>query len=238
MQEGGANKSQPAAAIEERKEEAKKKAGKKKKKRKEEVAAAPPPPPPPPPPEPPVAPPLVEAVAAAAAPEEAAAPAAAPPAEAAPEAKAAAAAVEEAAAAVEEAAAAVEEAAAAAADSEEEEISVTREESEIATMVKIVGNLAEFNVQLDTAGGNLIVVDFSATWCGPCKMIKPFYHSMSEKYPDVIFIEIDVDDAQDVASHCDVKCMPTFQFYKNSEKVHEFSGANKEKLEEAIKKYM
>uniref|UniRef100_A0A8D0G3X9 Thioredoxin n=1 Tax=Sphenodon punctatus TaxID=8508 RepID=A0A8D0G3X9_SPHPU len=104
-------------------------------------------------------------------------------------------------------------------------------------MVKIVECLIEFQSELTSAGDKLIVVDFSATWCGPCKMIKPFFHSLVEKYPDVVFIEIDVDDAQDVASHCEVKCMPTFQFYKKNEKVHEFSGANKETLEEAIKKF-
>ncbi|XP_032070141.1 thioredoxin [Thamnophis elegans] len=163
----------------------------------------------PPPPPPPVAPPLVEA--AEAAPEEAAATTAAATA-AAPEAEAEA--------------------------EEAEEDSVTSEESEADTMVKIIGDLNEFQAELANAGTKLIVVDFSATWCGPCKMIKPFFHSMVEKYPEVVFIEIDVDDAQDVASHCDVKCMPTFQFYKNNEKVHEFSGANKEKLEEAIKKHM
>ncbi|OWK57272.1 thioredoxin [Lonchura striata] len=102
-------------------------------------------------------------------------------------------------------------------------------------MVKIVSSLVEFEAELKNADNKLIVVDFSATWCGPCKMIKPFFHSLSEKYSEVIFIEIDVDDAQDVASHCDVKCMPTFQFYKNGNKVQEFSGANKEKLEETIK---
>ncbi|KAH0628376.1 hypothetical protein JD844_009452 [Phrynosoma platyrhinos] len=94
----------------------------------------------------------------------------------------------------------------------------------------------EFQAELVSAGDKLVVVDFSATWCGPCKMIKPFFHSLVEKYPDVMFFEIDVDDAQEVAAHCDVKCMPTFQFYKNNKKVHEFSGANKEKLEETIKK--
>ncbi|XP_061487840.1 thioredoxin-like [Rhineura floridana] len=104
-----------------------------------------------------------------------------------------------------------------------------------AKMVKTVASLTEFQTQLMSAGEQLIVIDFSATWCGPCKMIKPFFHSLSEKYPDVVFVEIDVDDAQDVAAHCDVKCMPTFQFYKNNKKVHEFSGANKEKLEETIK---
>ncbi|XP_010209801.1 PREDICTED: thioredoxin [Tinamus guttatus] len=100
---------------------------------------------------------------------------------------------------------------------------------------KSLGNLSEFEAELQSAGGKLVVVDFSATWCGPCKMIKPFFHSLCEKFADVIFIEIDVDDAQDVAAHCDVKCMPTFQFYKNGKKVQEFSGANKEKLEETIK---
>ncbi|XP_054040584.1 thioredoxin isoform X8 [Rissa tridactyla] len=85
-------------------------------------------------------------------------------------------------------------------------------------MVKSVGSLSEFEAELKSAGEKLIVVDFSATWCGPCKMIKPFFHSLCEKYGDVVFIEIDVDDAQDVATHCDVKCMPTFQFYKNGKK--------------------
>uniref|UniRef100_H0YSS2 Thioredoxin n=1 Tax=Taeniopygia guttata TaxID=59729 RepID=H0YSS2_TAEGU len=102
-------------------------------------------------------------------------------------------------------------------------------------MISVLGLRVEFEAELKSAGEKLIVVDFSATWCGPCKMIKPFFHSLSEKYSEVIFIEIDVDDAQDVASHCDVKCMPTFQFYKNGNKVQEFSGANKEKLEETIK---
>ncbi|XP_061874238.1 thioredoxin [Colius striatus] len=102
-------------------------------------------------------------------------------------------------------------------------------------MVKSVGSLSEFEEELKSAGDKLVVVDFSATWCGPCKMIKPFFHGLVEKYGDVVFIEVDVDDAQDVATHCDVKCMPTFQFYKSGKKVQEFSGANKEKLEETIK---
>ncbi|XP_062985260.1 thioredoxin-like [Elgaria multicarinata webbii] len=109
---------------------------------------------------------------------------------------------------------------------------------EAAKMVLIVGTLEEFSTHLKTADQKLIVVDFSATWCGPCKVIKPFFHSLQEKYPNVIFLEVDVDDAQEVATYCDVKCMPTFQFYKNNEKVHEFSGANKEKLEETIKNLM
>ncbi|XP_045152471.1 thioredoxin [Echinops telfairi] len=94
----------------------------------------------------------------------------------------------------------------------------------------------DFQAALKSAGEKLVVVDFSATWCGPCKMIKPFYHSLCEKYGNVVFLEVDVDDCQDVASECEVKCMPTFQFYKKGQKVGEFSGANKEKLEDTINK--
>ncbi|XP_027695082.1 thioredoxin [Vombatus ursinus] len=101
-------------------------------------------------------------------------------------------------------------------------------------MVKQIDSKETFDSELKNAGQKLVVVDFSATWCGPCKMIKPFFHSLGEKYPDVIFIEVDVDDCQDVAADCEVKCMPTFQFYKSGKKVGEFSGANKEKLELTI----
>ncbi|XP_037654232.1 thioredoxin [Choloepus didactylus] len=101
-------------------------------------------------------------------------------------------------------------------------------------MVRQIESKEDFKSALEDAGDKLVVVDFSATWCGPCKMIKPFFHSLSEKYSKVVFLEVDVDDCQDVAADCEVKCMPTFQFYKKGQKVGEFSGANKEKLEATI----
>ncbi|XP_008936332.1 PREDICTED: thioredoxin-like, partial [Merops nubicus] len=55
---------------------------------------------------------------------------------------------------------------------------------------------AEFEAELKSAADKLVIVDFSATWCGPCKMIKPFFHSLCDKYSEAVFIEIDVDDAQ------------------------------------------
>ncbi|KYO35159.1 thioredoxin [Alligator mississippiensis] len=105
-------------------------------------------------------------------------------------------------------------------------------------MVKSLGSLAELETELKAAGDKLVVIDFSATWCGPCKMIKPFFHELVEKYNNVVFLEVDVDDAQDVAEHCQIKCMPTFLFYKNGKRVKEFSGANKEKLVESIHELM
>ncbi|XP_044773129.1 thioredoxin-like [Neomonachus schauinslandi] len=101
-------------------------------------------------------------------------------------------------------------------------------------MVKQIKSEYAFQEALNSAGDKLVVVDFSATWCGTCKMIKPSFHSLSEKYSNVVFLEVDVDDCQDVISECEVKCMLTFQFFKNGQKVGEFSGANKEKLEATI----
>ncbi|XP_072260541.1 thioredoxin-like [Pyxicephalus adspersus] len=101
-------------------------------------------------------------------------------------------------------------------------------------MVQHIESLAEFNQALADAGSKLVIVDFTATWCGPCKMIAPVFETFSKNHPDVVFLKVDVDDAQDVAQHCDIKCMPTFQFYKNGKKIHEFSGANKESLEQKL----
>ncbi|XP_034871989.1 thioredoxin isoform X2 [Mirounga leonina] len=63
-------------------------------------------------------------------------------------------------------------------------------------MVKQIESKYAFQEALNSAGDKLVVVDFSATWCGPCKMIKPFFHSLSEKYSNVVFLEVDVDDCQ------------------------------------------
>lgn len=82
------------------------------------------------------------------------------------------------------------------------------------------------------AGDKLVVVDFTATWCGPCKQIAPEFVKLSEKpeNKNVIFLKVDVDEAEDVSSYCGVNCMPTFIFYKNGVKVDEFSGANLQTL--------
>ncbi|KAM3937232.1 thioredoxin-like isoform 1-T1 [Leptodactylus fuscus] len=115
-------------------------------------------------------------------------------------------------------------------------------------MVRSIENLAEFNAALSEAGDKLVVIDFTAVWCGPCKMIAPFFASLSEKYTDVVFLKVDVDDAAeftllhvegfssslDVSAQCEIKCMPTFQFYKNSKRIHEFSGANQASLEQKV----
>ncbi|XP_029603952.1 thioredoxin-like [Oncorhynchus mykiss] len=101
-------------------------------------------------------------------------------------------------------------------------------------MIIIIEDKEGFDKALEEAGDKLVVVDFTATWCGPCQSIAPFFKGLSENYQSVVFLKVDVDDAPDVASFCDIKCMPTFHFYKNQKKVEEFSGSNQAKLEELV----
>ncbi|PRD36130.1 UNVERIFIED_CONTAM: Thioredoxin [Trichonephila clavipes] len=54
----------------------------------------------------------------------------------------------------------------------------------------------DFKAQLNAAGDKLVVVDFHATWCGPCKMIAPFFQELSEQNTDVVFLKVDVDEVE------------------------------------------
>ena len=80
----------------------------------------------------------------------------------------------------------------------------------------------------------LVVVDFTATWCGPCKMMAPVFDAFSQRFHEVQFCKVDVDAVKETASYAGVTAMPTFQFYKGGSKVGECRGANKAELEALI----
>ena len=71
-------------------------------------------------------------------------------------------------------------------------------------MVYAVKDMDDFNNQLAAAGGKLVVVDFHATWCGPCKMIAPHMEEMSKTMEEVVFLKVDVDDCEDIAAQYNV----------------------------------
>ncbi|KAI7741387.1 hypothetical protein M8C21_000847 [Ambrosia artemisiifolia] len=83
----------------------------------------------------------------------------------------------------------------------------------------------------------LMVIDFSASWCGPCKMLEPFIRSLSSKYQEIDFIKIDVDELQDVAQQFGVQAMPTLVLLKQGKEVERVVGAKKDELEKKILKH-
>ncbi len=87
-------------------------------------------------------------------------------------------------------------------------------------MVHEVPDMDDFKSQLSAAGSKLVVVDFHATWCGPCKMIAPLVGEMAEQMAaDVVFLKVDVDEAEDVAAEYNITAMPTFLFMRDGKKV-------------------
>ncbi|XP_055641470.1 thioredoxin-2 [Toxorhynchites rutilus septentrionalis] len=105
-------------------------------------------------------------------------------------------------------------------------------------MVYVVKDAADFDSRLDAAGDKLVVVDFFATWCGPCKVIAPKLEEFQNKYADkIVIVKVDVDECEELAVKYSITSMPTFLFIKNKDVADSFSGANAEKLESFIKKH-
>ncbi|KAL4584257.1 hypothetical protein LXL04_008853 [Taraxacum kok-saghyz] len=83
----------------------------------------------------------------------------------------------------------------------------------------------------------LVVVDFTATWCGPCRMIAPIFADLAKKMPNVVFLKVDVDELESVAQEYSVEAMPTFLFLKDGEIVHKVVGAKKDEIVSSVEKY-
>lgn len=70
----------------------------------------------------------------------------------------------------------------------------------------------------------IVVVDFFATWCGPCKMLGPIIEKLGEEISNVKFIKIDVDKNEDLARRYGVMSIPTIIFFKDGREVKKHIG--------------
>ncbi|KAF8110954.1 hypothetical protein N665_0077s0017 [Sinapis alba] len=83
----------------------------------------------------------------------------------------------------------------------------------------------------------LIVIDFTAVWCPPCRFIAPVFVDMAKKLLNVVFFKIDVDELQSVAKEYKVEAMPTFLFMREGEIVDRVVGARKDDIHKTLKKH-
>eukprot|EP01117_Protostelium_nocturnum_P014657 TRINITY_DN559_c0_g1_i1.p1 TRINITY_DN559_c0_g1~~TRINITY_DN559_c0_g1_i1.p1 ORF type:complete len:109 (-),score=26.49 TRINITY_DN559_c0_g1_i1:62-388(-) len=101
--------------------------------------------------------------------------------------------------------------------------------------VKHVETFDEFKSTIGS--GSLVVVDFYADWCGPCKRIAPFLETLSTQFADAKFIKVNVEEREDIAKECDISAMPTFHLYKDGKKVESLVGADQNKLKALVEKH-
>ena len=80
------------------------------------------------------------------------------------------------------------------------------------------------------------VLDFTASWCGPCKHIAPDFENLSKEdiFQHVKFYKVDVDENEELCEEYDINCMPTFVFLKDKKKVDLLSGASAKVLREKL----
>ena len=103
----------------------------------------------------------------------------------------------------------------------------------------MISNLYSANSLIEYSTNNpdkLIVIYFTASWCGPCKEIKPFILEKISTNENVSFsiIDVDNDNYEDLCEDYSVNAMPTFLFFKNKQVVEKIVGGNKEKIEQLI----
>ena len=95
-------------------------------------------------------------------------------------------------------------------------------------MLKHVNNVVEYD-ELIKEG--VVLVDFFATWCGPCKMLSPVLEEVAEENPNVNILKIDVDEVSELAVRYGIQAIPTLMLFKNGAHVDTRMGyQNKNQL--------
>lgn len=89
-------------------------------------------------------------------------------------------------------------------------------------MAKIV-NTANFRGTVEESN-NVVVVDFFATWCGPCKMLAPVFDSLSEELTDADFVKVDIDQSLELAQKFGITTVPTMMIFKDGKVVDTLVG--------------
>ncbi|KAI4318932.1 hypothetical protein MLD38_032585 [Melastoma candidum] len=102
--------------------------------------------------------------------------------------------------------------------------------------VHLITSIESWDQKLSEAikDSKIVIANFSAAWCGPCRMIAPLYTELSEKHPSIMFLLIDVDELTEFSTSWDIKATPTFFFLRNGQQIDKLVGANKPELQKKI----
>ncbi len=91
-------------------------------------------------------------------------------------------------------------------------------------MVKVIESADEIPRQ------GVVIIDFFANWCGPCKRIAPAFEELAGTFKNFTFLKVNVDDSPDLAEHFDVSAMPTFAFLLDGKLFQRIEGADLQQI--------
>ncbi len=74
--------------------------------------------------------------------------------------------------------------------------------------------LNEENLEKTVLENDIVIIDFWAPWCGPCKSFGPIYEEVSEKHPDIVFAKVNTEDEQGIAAHFQIRSIPTLMIFR------------------------
>lgn len=95
---------------------------------------------------------------------------------------------------------------------------------------------ANFNEKTNSAD-QVVVVDFFATWCGPCKMLTPVLEKAADELTNVQFYKVDIDEEMELANQYKIMTVPTLLFFKGGKLVFQNSGViNRKQLESMLER--
>ena len=90
----------------------------------------------------------------------------------------------------------------------------------------VIAHLDKNNFEAEVVKSKgLVMVDFYATWCGPCKMTEPIIEQLAKEMVQIKFVKVDVDANQELVSQFQVFSIPTFIIFKDGQAVNQFVGA-------------
>ena len=75
------------------------------------------------------------------------------------------------------------------------------------------------------ADNDIVLVDFWATWCGPCRAFAPTFTKSSEQHPDIVFGKVDTEAQEELAAAAEIRAIPTLMAFKNGHLVFNQAGA-------------